>query len=64
MNHITWLTQERATALATIEGAKDELDGILAYLCSDKFAWPDSDYVHVRTDIMPKLLALRSALLG
>lgn len=62
MNHIARLTAARDTARGQLATAEAELSAILAYLQSDKFAWPDSDYVHVRTDILPKLAALRGQL--
>jgi hypothetical protein len=62
MNHIARLTAERDTARGQLADAEQELAAILAYLQSDKFAAPDCDYVHVRTDILPKLTRLRAAL--
>jgi hypothetical protein len=62
MNHIARMTAERDTARGQLAEAESELAAILAYLATDKFAWPDSDYVHVRTDILPKLQRLRAAL--
>jgi len=63
MNYIARLTAERDAAAATLDGARGELAELLAYLASDKFAGA-GDYVHVRTDLMPKLLALRLAMLA
>lgn len=63
MNYIHQLRHERDEARAQIDAARAELNGLLGYLGSDKFAAPDGDYVHVRTDIMPKLLKLRLTLL-
>jgi hypothetical protein len=63
MNYIARLTAERDAARATIEGARDELGELLAYLASDKFAG-DGDFVHVRTDLMPKLMQLRLTMTG
>jgi hypothetical protein len=62
MNHIHRLTQERDDARATLASAQDELTRLMAYLDSPKFAWPEGDYVHIRTDLMPKLVSLRSAM--
>ena len=62
MNHIHTLTRQRDDARATIEDVRNELNELLAYLDSDKFGTPDGDYVHIRTDLMPKLLKLRLTL--
>jgi hypothetical protein len=62
MNHIRRLTADRDDARATIEETRDELNDLLAYLDLAKFAPPDGDYIHVRTDLMPKLLKLRQTL--
>lgn len=59
MNHIHNLTAQRDNARDTLKTAHDELTDILVYLSSDKFARPDNDYVHISTDIMPKLMLLR-----
>jgi hypothetical protein len=62
MNHIARMTAERDTARATLADATAELAELVCYLSSAKFAWPDCDFVHVRTDILPKLIALRGTL--
>jgi hypothetical protein len=63
MNHIARLTSERNDARAQLDAARAELNDLLGYLGSDKFtSAPDADHVHVRTDLMPKLLALRLTL--
>lgn len=55
MNHIQRLMQERDEALATIRAAREQLTDLQRYLTSDKFQGPDNDYVHVRTDVLPKI---------
>ncbi len=55
MNHIARLIQERDEAIATIRKVREELLEISHYLQSSKFTAPDCDYVHVRTDILPKI---------
>ena len=63
MNHIARLTSERDEARAAIRAAREELASIECYLTSSKFAAPDCDYVHVRTDILPKIAKVRFGLL-
>ena len=63
MNHIARLISERDEALATIRNARELLTDIELYLTSSKFAGPDADYVHVRTDILPKIARARFALI-
>lgn len=60
MNHILRLTNERDQAREQIAIAHDMLTDILTYLASSKFH--ETDYVHVRTDIGPKLMQVRSEL--
>jgi hypothetical protein len=63
MNHIARLISERDEARATVRNARELLTEIELYLTSSKFAAPDSDYVHVRTDILPKIARARFALI-
>ena len=63
MNHIARLTSERDAAAQTLRDARDMLTDLELYLTSSKFAGPDADYVHVRTDILPKIAAVRFALI-
>lgn len=63
MNHIARLTSDRDAARAALVSAQDELNDLLAYLSSSKFtSAPDADHIHIRTDLMPRLLRLRLAL--
>ena len=64
MNHIARLTQERDAAQTTIRETRDALLEIILYLRSDKFRWPDQDYVFVSTDMLPKLNELHWSLCG
>jgi hypothetical protein len=64
MNHIARLIAERDEARAAIRAAREELTWIEHYLTGAKFAAPDADYVHVRTDILPKIAAVRFSLCG
>ena len=63
MNHIARITSERDEAWETIREARDMLCELERYLTSSKFAAPDCDYVHVRTDILPKIARARFALI-
>ena len=62
-NHIARLTRERDEARATITATRDELREIIRYLQTPKFHGAGNDYVHISTDIMPKLLRLSMATL-
>ena len=62
-NHIARLTRERDEAQATIRATRDELREIIHYLQTPKFHGAGNDYVHISTDIMPKLLRLSMATL-
>jgi hypothetical protein len=63
MNYISFLqdkTEAQGTAIAeTITALSD----LMHYLESSKFQGPDNDYVHVKTDIFPKLREIRLNLL-
>jgi hypothetical protein len=63
MNHIARLTVERLEALEQLSAARELVLELEAYLLSAKFAGPDADFVHVRTDMLPKLARVRSALI-
>ena len=63
MNHIAKLTRQRANALEALRDARELVEELEAYLLSSKFHGPDNDYVHVRTDLLPKLAHVRGALL-
>ena len=63
MNHIARLTGERLEALEQLTAARERVLELEAYLMSAKFQGADNDFVHVRTDILPKLARVRSALI-
>ena len=63
MNHIARLTLERLEALAQLRDARDIIEELELYLLSSKFHGPDNDYVHVRTDLLPRLARVRGALI-
>lgn len=59
MNHIARLQADNRALIEQIARVRDELVELEVYLTSDKFAAPDADYVHVRTDILPKIRRLK-----
>jgi hypothetical protein len=63
MNHIARLTNELAGTIDQLTAARELVLELEAYLLSDKFHGPDNDFVHVRTDMLPKLAQVRSALI-
>jgi hypothetical protein len=63
MNHIARIISERDEAWETIRNARDMLTELELYLTSSKFSAPDADFVHVRTDILPKIARARFALI-
>lgn len=64
MNHISRLTSDRDQARTVTCDTRRDLTDLIVYLSSSKFTAPDCDYVHVRTDILPKLMALQFSLCG
>jgi hypothetical protein len=62
-NYIKRLEQERWLLREQLTSARKQVAAIEAYLLSDKFHGPENDYVHVRTDMLPKLAALKFELL-
>jgi hypothetical protein len=63
MNHIARLISERDEAQQTLRDAFYMLTELEHYLTSAKFNGPDNDYVHVRTDILPKIAQVRFKLI-
>lgn len=61
MNHIARLTAERDEARAQLAATEAALTDLMVYLTSSKFHADDT--VHVRTDILPKLSALRAGVM-
>ncbi len=62
-NHIVRLTRERDEALATVRQARESVVEIMGYLQGPKFHGVDADFVHVSTDMMPKLRELQFKLI-
>lgn len=59
-NYIHRIIRERDEAFRQLRQVREMLCEIEHYLTSAKFtSSPDHDYVHVRTDILPKIAAVR-----
>lgn len=63
MNYIQSLREANDEKTALICGAVEELTSLMAYLESNKFQGPDNDFVHIKTDLFPKLREIRLNLL-
>ena len=63
MNYIQSLREANDEKTATICAAVEELTNLMAYLQTSKFQGPDMDYVHISTDLFPKLREIRMGLL-
>jgi hypothetical protein len=63
-NHIARLMRERDDARLAIKETRDALIDTILYLQSSKFHGVGCDYVHVSTDMMPKLAAMQFRLCG
>ncbi len=59
MNYIKELQKRDLEQAEVLASVRDGITEIMAYLSSPKFQGTDNDYVHVTTDIMPKLSKLR-----
>jgi hypothetical protein len=62
MNYIKALERANDVKFETLKLARAELNELLVYLTTDKFASVDNDYVHITTDLLPKLYKLRNTL--
>ena len=62
-NHIARLIRERDEYAAQVKDARNALIDIMHYLQTPKFHGVENDYVHVSTDIMPKLIGLQFKLI-
>jgi hypothetical protein len=58
--YISALQTERFELREHVLSLTDRIRDLEAYLASAKFAGTDSDYVHVSTDILPKIRKLRN----
>lgn len=59
MNYIHRLETENRDLRQQLKDVQRQLLDIEVYLTTPKFQGPDNDYVHVRTDILPKIIGVR-----
>ena len=59
MNYIKRLENENLELKGKLAIVNAMLLETIGYLMTDKFAGIENDYVHVRTDILPKLAEIR-----
>lgn len=59
-NYIKRLQDEKKDLLQTLNDIQWKLIDLEVYLTSSKFHGSDNDYVHVSTDMLPKLREVRS----
>lgn len=64
MNYIKRLESENQELKGKLETVNALLTETMAYLMSAKFLGVENDYVHVRTDILPKLAEIKSEAQG
>ena len=57
-NHIHRLIRERDEAQQQLADVREALADLRTYLASSKFQGLDADYIHIRTDLVPKLIDL------
>lgn len=60
MNYIKMLEADKAAMAEKLGLLNAELTELMAYLSSTKFQGVDNDYVHVSTDILPKIREIRA----
>ena len=63
MNYINFLQDKNEAQGRAMAEAVTLLSDLMSYLESSKFQGPDNDYVHVSTDIFPKVREIRMSLL-
>jgi hypothetical protein len=63
MNYISFLQDKNEAQGRAMAEAVTLLSDLMHYLESSKFQGPDNDYVHVSTDIFPKVREIRMSLL-
>ena len=63
MNYIQLLQDKTEAQGRAIAETVTQLSDLMAYLESSKFQGPDNDFVHIKTDLFPKLREIRMNLL-
>ena len=63
MNYIQYLQDKNEAQAQTISEAITLLTDLMFYLEGSKFQGDGNDYVHVKTDIFPKIRSIRIGLL-
>lgn len=63
MNYISFLQEKNEAQGRAMAEAVTLLSDLMTYLESSKFQGSDNDYVHVKTDIFPKIREIRMSLL-
>lgn len=63
MNYISFLQDKNEAQGRAMAEAVTLLSDLMTYLESSKFQGSDNDYVHVKTDIFPKIREIRMSLL-
>lgn len=63
MNYIQFLQDKTEAQGRAIAETVTQLSDLMAYLESSKFQGPDNDFVHIKTDLFPKLREIRLNLL-
>lgn len=60
MNYIKQLQSQNEALTKTLSQVNEEMISILKYLRSEKFQGFENDYVHVGTDMVPKLEVIKN----
>lgn len=63
MNYIKSLELEKRLLQEQVITARRQVEVLQDYFLSDKFQGLNNDYVHVRTDVLPKLAWIKSQLI-
>ena len=63
MNYIQFLQDKTEAQGRAIAETVTQLSDLMAYLESAKFQGPDNDFVHIKTDLFPRLREIRMGLL-
>lgn len=64
MNYIKQLQTENQELKNSMEYALELLIEMQSYYSSDKFMGPENDYAHIKTDVYPRISALKMYIAG